>query len=100
MLSAGPQVTWADDNYTQTYFGLTPAQAASAVLPYAPYAADGGVKDYGLGAMVMVPLDEQWTVTGLLSVSRLTGDAADSPIVAVHGSETQFTAGVFVGYRF
>lgn len=100
MISVGPQVTWADDNYTQTYFGLTPAQAVAAVLPYAPYAADGGIKDYGVSATVIVPLDAQWSVTGLVSVSQLTGDAADSPIVALQGSETQFMAGLFVGYRF
>jgi MipA family protein len=101
MLSVGPQVTWASDNYTQTYFGLTPAQRAAAVLPYAaPYAADGGIKDYGLSATVIIPLDDQWSITGLASVSQLTGDAADSPIVAIHGSETQFMAGLFVGYRF
>ncbi|MBU6156794.1 MAG: MipA/OmpV family protein, partial [Alphaproteobacteria bacterium] len=28
------------------------------------------------------------------------GDAEDSPIVAIHGSETQFTAGLFLSYRF
>jgi MipA family protein len=100
MVSVGPSVTWADDNYTQTYFGITPVQAAAAVLVYAPYVADGGIKDYGLSAMVIMPLDEQWSVTGLLSVSQLTGDAADSPIVRVHGEETQFMAGLFVGYRF
>jgi MipA family protein len=100
MISAGPQVTWADDNYTQTYFGITPAQAAAATLWYAPYAADGGIKDYGLSAVVIVPLDDQWSVTGLFSVSQLTGDAADSPIVSMQGDETQFTAGVFVAYRF
>jgi MipA family protein len=100
MLSFGPQVTWADDNYTQTYFGITPAQAAVALVPYVPYAADGGIKDYGISAMVIVPLDDQWSITGLASVSQLTGDAADSPIVAIQGSETQFMAGLFVGYKF
>lgn len=100
LVSVGPQATWASDNYTQTYFGITPAQAASAALWYVPYQADGGIKDYGLSATVVVPLDDQWSVTGLVSVSQLTGDAADSPIVAMLGSETQFSAGVFVGYRF
>lgn len=100
MLSVGPQVTWADDNYTQTYFGVTPAQSALAVLPTPVYAAEGGLKDYGLSATIIVPIDEQWSVTGLASVSQLTGDAADSPIVALRGSETQFMAGLFVGYRF
>lgn len=96
----GPQVTWADDNYTQAYFGITPAQAAASALNYAPYAADGGIKDYGLTAMAMIPVADNWTVTAMAGVSQLTGDAADSPLVANQGSETQFNTGIFVGYKF
>lgn len=100
MLTVGPSVTWADDNYTQTYFGVTPAQSAAAVLATPAYVAKGGIKEYGLSATMVVPLNEQWAITGLAGVSQLTGDAADSPIVALRGSETQFTAGLFLGYRF
>lgn len=100
IVSVGPKVSWVDDDYAQTYFGITPAQAAASVLGYSPYAADSGIKDYGVGLMVMQPLGGNWSVTALASVSRLTGDAADSPIVAAQGSETQVTAGLFVGYRF
>lgn len=100
IISFGPKVSWVDDDYAQTYFGITPAQAAAAVLPYAPYGADGGIKDYGVGLTVVQPLGGDWSLTAIASVSRLTGDAADSPIVAAQGSETQVTAGLFVGYRF
>lgn len=100
IISFGPKVSWVDDDYAQTYFGITPAQAGASVLGYAPYAVDGGIKDYGLGLMVMVPIGDAWSLTGLASVSQLTGDAADSPIVATEGSETQFMLGLFAGYRF
>ncbi|HAJ48436.1 MAG TPA: hypothetical protein DCL54_17815, partial [Alphaproteobacteria bacterium] len=90
-LSVGPEIQWADDNYTQTYFGITPVQAAASVLGYAPYAADGGINSYGFGAVLIVPLSKEWSITAIGSVSQLTGDAADSPIVAQQGSETQFT---------
>lgn len=95
----GPQITWTDDNYTQTYFGITPEQAATSAQGYAPYAADGGIKDFGLTAMAMIPVAENWTLTAMAGVSQLTGDAADSPLVAAKGSETQFTVGVFAGYK-
>jgi outer membrane scaffolding protein for murein synthesis (MipA/OmpV family) len=95
-----PQLTWADDNYTQTYFGISPAQAAASALGYAPYEANGGIKDYGLTAMAMIPLAEDWTLTAMAGVSQLTGDAAESPLVAGEGSETQFNAGIFIGYKF
>lgn len=100
IVSLGPKVSWVDDSYAQTYFGITPVQAAASTLGYAPYAANGGIKDYGIGLTVVVPLDNSWSVTGLASVSRLTGDAADSPIVDAQGSETQVTLGLFAGYRF
>ena len=99
-VSIGPQVTWVDDNYSQTYFGITAAQAAASTLGYAPYESSGGVKSYGLGASAMVPLDDQWSLTAITSVNQLTGDAADSPIVAAEGADTQFTVGLFAGYRF
>lgn len=100
VVSFGPKVSWVDDDYAQTYFGITPAQAGASVLGYAPYAADGGIKDYGVGLTVVVPFGDAWSLTGLASVSQLTGDAADSPIVAAEGSEAQLTLGLFAGYRF
>ena len=99
-ISVGPQVTWADDDYTQTYFGITAAQAAASTIGYAPYAADGGLKSYGLGLSVFTPVTDSWAITAIASVSQLTGDAADSPIVTDQGSETQYMFGVFAGYRF
>ena len=100
VISVGPKVSWVDDDYAQTYFGITPAQAAASFVGYAPYAAGSGIKDYGVGLTAVVPLDDAWSLTGIASVSRLTGDAADSPIVAAQGSETQVTVGLFAGYRF
>lgn len=99
-VSIGPQLTWVDDQYSQTYFGITPTQAAASTLGYAPYESNGGVKSFGLGASAMIPLDNEWSLTAIASVNQLTADAADSPIVAVQGSETQFTVGLFAGYRF
>lgn len=100
VISVGPKVSWVDDDYAQTYFGITPAQSVASFLGYAPYAAEGGIKDYGIGMTAVVPLGGAWSLTGIASVSRLAGDAADSPIVAAQGSETQVTLGLFAGYRF
>ncbi len=100
VISIGPKISWVDDDYAQTYFGITPAQAAASFVGYAPYVAEGGIKDYGVGLTAVLPLDDAWSLTGIVSVSRLAGDAADSPIVAAQGSETQVTLGLFAGYRF
>jgi outer membrane scaffolding protein for murein synthesis (MipA/OmpV family) len=100
IVSVGPKVSWVDDDYAQTYFGITPAQSVASFLGYAPYAAGNGIKDYGVGLTAVVPLGDAWSLTAIASVGRLTGDAADSPIVAAEGSETQVTLGLFAGYRF
>ncbi|MFN2408806.1 MAG: MipA/OmpV family protein, partial [Halomonas sp.] len=36
----------------------------------------------------------------LVGVSRLTGDAADSPIVKDEGDETQVMGGALINYHF
>lgn len=99
-ISIGPQMTWGDDEYMQTYFGITPAQAAASTLGYAPYAADGGIRSYGLGLSAFTPVSDSWAITVIAGVSQITGDAADSPIVADEGSDTQYVVGVFAGYSF
>jgi MipA family protein len=97
-LSVGPSATWASGDYMETYFGVSSAQAARSGLRR--YEASSGFKDYGGNLTASYALDEKWRVTSLVSVKRLIGDAADSPIVKDKGEATQFTGGVFVGYRF
>ena len=99
-ISVGPQLAWGDDDYMQTYFGITPTQAAASTLSYAPYAAASGVKSYGVGLSIVSPISGPWGIAAIANVNRLTGDAEDSPIVADQGSATQFNAGVFLSYRF
>ncbi len=43
---------------------------------------------------------EHWGVTGMIGVTRLVGDAADSPIVDDAGSATQGVAALGISYRF
>jgi outer membrane protein len=95
--SFGPRVRVVDDTYSQAYFGVTPVQSVAAGLPV--YSAGGGVYSYGLGGTAILPLDDRWTMVAFASLERLTGDAADSPLVQLRGSEDQATLGLFVSYR-
>lgn len=95
--SFGPRVRVVDDTYTQAYFGVTPAQSVAAGLPV--YTAGGGVYSYGVGGTAILPLDDRWTMVAFASFERLAGDAADSPLVQLRGSEDQATLGLFVSYR-
>lgn len=98
--SAGPRLRLVDDQYTSTYFGVTPAQSLASGLP--EYAADGGLHSYGLGVTTILPLsrDGAWSAVFLAGYDRLQGDAADAPLVQMRGDQDQATFGVFVSYTF
>jgi outer membrane scaffolding protein for murein synthesis (MipA/OmpV family) len=91
--------TWADDKYTQAYFGVTPEQSrASGRLR--PYTAEAGVKDAGAAVFLHYLVSAHWMVTGRLAYRRLLGDAADSPLVEEEGSRNQASGALFMSYRF
>lgn len=107
MMAFGPPVIWSigprarivDDTFNAAYFGVTPTQSLASGLP--TYAAEGGLYSYGVGATAIIPLDRdnRWTAVAFAGYDRLTGDAADSPLVQLRGAEDQATIGVFVSYR-
>ncbi len=98
LVSLGPRLSFASEDYMQTYFGIDPAQSAGSGL--AVYRADGGLLSYGLGASVIQPLSRNSAVTLFGSVERLGDAAADSPLIRDRGSETQATVGIGYGFRF
>ena len=90
--------TWADSDYTETFFGVTAAQSArSGMRQYRP---GSGVKDAGLTLDLDYKLTDNWGVTGRLGYKRLLGDSADSPLVKDRGAANQFSTGLFLGYSF
>lgn len=97
-MQAGISTTWADDDYTQSFFGIDAKQSFRS--GYREYNAEAGFKDIGLSLGVSYSFAENWNVTGMAGYSRLIGDAADSPIVDKQGSADAFMTGLFVGYRF
>jgi len=87
--------TWANQDYMQTFFGVTAAQAARS--GFARYDADAGFKDIRAGVDANYRFDENWFLNVRAEVKRLVGDAAESPISF---SDTGVTAAAMVGYRF
>ncbi|EYC52904.1 hypothetical protein AZ34_12415 [Hylemonella gracilis str. Niagara R] len=79
LMNLGLSVAWANQNYMQTYFGVTPAQSVSS--HYAEYQADGGLRDLRL-SLGFIQLFSP-TTTGLLMVGQTwwQGEATDSPLV-------------------
>ncbi len=89
------RATWADGNYTQTFFGVTPTQAAASIFP--AFSAGAGVKDVRGGASLIWRLNQHWFVGATGGVTHLMGPAARSPISL---RDTSATAMTMVGYRF
>lgn len=90
--------TWASDDYMQSFFGISAAQAARSGR--AAYEAEAGIKDVGLTFGLEYELMKDVGLGGRIGYTRLLGDAADSPLVEGDGSADQVTVGVSLTYRF
>ena len=98
ILSTTGNIVWADDDYMQSYFGVSDRQASNS--SYSRYDAGSGIKSVGLELGVNWMMTESWAVMGSLGYSRLTSDAADSPLVDQKGDPNQFLSMVAVVYTF
>lgn len=96
-ISAGPRVNLGDSEYTTTYFGVTPAQAAAST--FGAFDAGGGVLGAGFAVEATYELNDVWAVEGLIGYEKLLNDAADSPITQ-GGSEDQWTMRVGLSRAF
>jgi outer membrane protein len=94
-LSAGPEVLWGDSKYTQTFFGITPAQSALADI--SPYAVKSGIDTVRFGVGADYLLTPHWMLGAHVAYGRLQGDAADSPVTT---DKTQRMLAAFAVYRF
>lgn len=97
-LSFNLSATWASDNYNATYFGIGSRNALRSGLD--TYDAQGGIKDIGATVTASYFWSENWGVTGTVGVTRLVGDAADSPVVDDAGSATQGLVTAGLVYKF
>lgn len=94
----GPRVRWGNSRYTRAYFGVGPQESVATGL--APYRPKGGLYAYGVMAGAYYKLSPKWGLFGFAGYDRLTGNAADSPIVTQIGSRNQFSTGIAATYTF
>jgi len=92
----GPRLNFGNSKFTNTYFGVTAAEASTL---YPATTASGGLYSAGLEAGVRFQVDDNWAVEAGAGWSRLTGDAATSPITA-QGSKDQYNASFGIVRRF
>ena len=77
-LNSSLSLGWGDARYMQAYYGVTPEQAARSGYPVS--SASAGLRELSLGLGLRQQLAPRWAVFGGASVSRLVGQAADSPL--------------------
>jgi len=94
-VSVSGGANFADKKYAQTYYGVTASQSARS--GFKEFAAKAGVFEATFSTSWQHRLNQQWCVTSMLGVSRLTRDAAKSPIVF---RKTSPTAAVYASYAF
>lgn len=88
--------------YNQTYFGITPNDAIASGLP--AYSAHAGWKDYSIGGAFVYSLTGNLLhgvkIVAGANYTRLLGSAADSPVVRIAGSSSQWLGAVGLAYTF
>lgn len=90
--------TWADGDYMDSFFSVTPAQSATSGL--AVFDATSGLKDISLSFGSNYAVSDKWALVGNIGYSKLLSDAKNSPIVSVQGSSNQFLGGLWAVYSF
>jgi outer membrane protein len=97
-LSTGASATYADDDYMQTYFGVSNKDSQRSGLDR--YDADAGIKDVGINLGLNWIINESWSARGIASYTQLLGDASDDSPVVDEGDEGQLFGAVMGVYSF
>lgn len=88
-------VSWANDNYMQTFFGITPLQASQSI--FHEFNASAGLEDVNGGLTAVYLLSPHWFLGADASATQFLYHAAESPITM---SNTNATLAVAIGYHF
>lgn len=97
-VGTGLGATWASGGFNNTYFGVTNEDSARSGLP--SYNTSSGVEQITSFLACVYQINASWYAGALVYYQRLTGPAADSPIVAERGTRNQLTFGAGVAYAF
>jgi len=89
------RATWANQKYTQLYFGVTPLQASRSIFPV--FNASSGLTDVGVGMHLIYRIDSNWFAAVNVNGQRLMDSASDSPISITDYSATTLAV---IGYHF
>lgn len=94
-VSLGLAAGFGDKDYTQTYYGVTAAQARTT--KFASYRPKAGLYEANAMLTWQHRFGEKWSVTWMLGANHLLRDAAKSPLVE---RKTTPTGAIYVGYSY
>jgi outer membrane scaffolding protein for murein synthesis (MipA/OmpV family) len=92
---AGPNVSLADSNYMNSWYGVNQTQAAHS--QYQQYHASAGFKSVGFGVSAVWLFNKHWFATADGAFEQLVGSAGNSPITRARATGV---ADVSINYRF
>lgn len=95
MLSAGPGATWADSDFTETFFGIDESQSRRSGRKQ--HSVSSGLYSVNFSVGANYKIDPNWSVRARFNAVSLKGDAEDSPITE---SKSQNSAVLFTTYSF
>lgn len=93
--STGAGLTWANDAYMQSYFGVSSAQ--STATGYSAYSPGTGLRDTRVRVALSYQLDPRISITTSVTSSTLSDEAKRSPLVRKADTVTGVLA---VAYSF
>ncbi|PSF05024.1 MipA/OmpV family protein [Marinobacter fuscus] len=94
----GPSFTWGNKDWNEMLFNVSAKDATRSGL--SQYQTDGSYFAGSMNARLTYLLTPKLSVSAVTRYTRLTGDAADSPIVADVGDANQWLGSMAVNYRF
>ncbi|WP_282601760.1 MipA/OmpV family protein [Paracoccus sp. PARArs4] len=78
-LWSGAELVYGDDEFNNTYFGVTAAESAASGL--AETQPGGGLNEAAISFEAKYAMTENTALLGEIRYGKLIGDAADSPVV-------------------
>jgi MipA family protein len=97
-LTAGPRVSFADQDFMDVYYGVTAAQSAATGI--AQFKANAGLRSFGAITSAQYKWTDDLTSIAFLQYNRLAGSAGESSLIDDRGTVDQFQVGLGLKYAF
>jgi MipA family protein len=97
-VGTGVGASWVSQGFNQVYYGVTAEDSTRSGLP--AFSPSGGLEQMTGWLAAIYQIDKHWFGGAMIYYQRISGSAADSPIVTQRGNRNQITYGVGVAYAF